>query len=270
MNVELGLFFTFFGMFTIYSIILYLISPAKGITIKEILGGVVAGVLSISLLQFLYVIFPPGELPSKFIEYMWVIGPREEVCKFLVFFLLVEWVSKQRIMRPVEYMILSMAVALGFALEENFNYYLNYGHRVLSIRNFSAMPAHIFFGGIMGYWYGLGKLNVGRFGKRINLGKYFKKTRLMLYSIIGLWFASLTHGIWNYTIHFKSKLLNLLTSEAATMFKFEVFRSAWFPTSLLIIFVLLFLMRLLYRDLIRLEKEKIKYLKDYEISEDRK
>ena len=270
MNVELGLFFAFFGMFSIYLLTLYLISPTKGITIREIFGGVVAGILSTSLLQFLYVIFPVGDLSSKFVEYMWVVGPREELCKFAVFWLLTEWISKHRYIRPIEYMVLSIAVALGFALEENLHYYLAYGNHVVGIRNFSAMPAHMFFGGIIGYWYGLGKLNVGKFGNRINLGRFFKRTRLLTYSLIGVWLASFAHGIWNYKIHFYAQVLNLVLEDSEWCVKMKIFNSGWFPLTLFFMFVLIFFMRFLYRDLIRLENEKIKYLKNHELPKDRK
>ena len=209
MNINLGLFISFFGIFFLYSLILYLAAPRKTITLKEIYTSVLAGVLSITVLQFTYAVFP-NQIQGDFYEFMYVVAPREELSKFIMFLLAVKWISKKRKIKPVGYMIISCAVALGFALEENMHYYLKYGEHVLSVRNVSAMPAHMFFGGIMGYWYAVGKLNIGKFGRRINLGQWFIKSRLAIYSTIGLFCASLLHGIWNYSLSFYSKILNMM------------------------------------------------------------
>jgi RsiW-degrading membrane proteinase PrsW (M82 family) len=261
MNINLGLFISFFGIFFLYSLILYLAAPRKTITLKEIYTSVLAGVLSITVLQFTYAVFP-NQIQGDFYEFMYVVAPREELSKFIMFLLAVKWISKKRKIKPVGYMIISCAVALGFALEENMHYYLKYGEHVLSVRNVSAMPAHMFFGGIMGYWYAVGKLNIGKFGRRINLGQWFIKSRLAIYSTIGLFCASLLHGIWNYSLSFYSKILNMMMDSVPKVLALPTFTTGWLPITLLIVFILLFLMRILYRDLIRLEKEKQDYIKE--------
>ena len=261
MNVDLGLFISFFGIFFLYSLILYLAAPRKTITLKEIYTSVLAGVLSITVLQFTYAVFP-NQIQGDFYEFMYVVAPREELSKFIMFLLAVKWISKKRKIKPVGYMIISCAVALGFALEENMHYYLKYGEHVLSVRNVSAMPAHMFFGGIMGYWYAVGKLNIGKFGRRINLGQWFIKSRLTIYSTIGLFCASLLHGIWNYSLSFYSKILNMMMDSVPKVLALPTFTTGWLPITLLIVFILLFLMRILYRDLIRLEKEKQDYINE--------
>jgi RsiW-degrading membrane proteinase PrsW (M82 family) len=261
MNINLGLFISFFGIFFLYSLILYLAAPRKTITLKEIYTSVLAGVLSITVLQFTYAVFP-NQIYGDFYELMYVVAPREELSKFIMFILAVKWISKKRKIKPVGYMIISCAVALGFALEENMHYYLKYGEYVLSVRNVSAMPAHMFFGGIMGYWYAVGKLNIGKFGRRINLGQWFIKSRLAIYSAIGLFCASLLHGIWNYSLSFYSKILNMMMDSVPKVLALPTFTTGWLPITLLIVFILLFLMRILYRDLIRLEKEKQDYISE--------
>ena len=261
MNINLGLFISFFGIFFLYSLILYLAAPRKTITLKEIYTSVLAGALSITVLQFTYAVFP-NQIQGDFYEFMYVVAPREELSKFIMFLLAVKWISKKRKIKPVGYMIISCAVALGFALEENMHYYLKYGEHVLSVRNVSAMPAHMFFGGIMGYWYAVGKLNIGKFGRRINLGQWFIKSRLAIYSTIGLFCASLLHGIWNYSLSFYSKILNMMMDSVPKVLALPTFTTGWLPITLLIVFILLFLMRILYRDLIRLEKEKQDYIKE--------
>ena len=261
MNINLGLFISFFGIFFLYSLILYLAAPRKTITLKEIYTSVLAGVLSITVLQFTYAVFP-NQIQGDFYEFMYVVAPREELSKFIMFLLATKWISKKRKIKPVGYMIISCAVALGFALEENMHYYLKYGEHVLSVRNVSAMPAHMFFGGIMGYWYAVGKLNIGKFGRRINLGQWFIKSRLAIYSTIGLFCASLLHGIWNYSLSFYSKILNMMMDSVPKVLALPTFTTGWLPITLLIVFILLFLMRILYRDLIRLEKEKQDYINE--------
>jgi RsiW-degrading membrane proteinase PrsW (M82 family) len=261
MNVDLGLFISFFGIFFLYSLILYLAAPRKTITLKEIYTSVLAGVLSITILQFTYAVFP-NQIQGDFHEFMYVVAPREELSKFIMFLLATKWISKKRKIKPVGYMIISCAVALGFALEENMHYYLKYGEHVLSVRNVSAMPAHMFFGGIMGYWYAVGKLNIGKFGRRINLGQWFIKSRLTIYSTIGLFCASLLHGIWNYSLSFYAKILNMMMDSVPKVLTLPTFTTGWLPITLLIVFILLFLMRILYRDLIRLEKEKQDYINE--------
>jgi RsiW-degrading membrane proteinase PrsW (M82 family) len=261
MNFNLVLFISFFGIFFLYSLILYLAAPRKTITLKEIYTSVLAGVLSITVLQFTYAVFP-NQIQGDFYEFMYVVAPREELSKFIMFLLAVKWISKKRKIKPVGYMIISCAVALGFALEENMHYYLKYGEHVLSVRNVSAMPAHMFFGGIMGYWYAVGKLNIGKFGRRINLGQWFIKSRLAIYSTIGLFCASLLHGIWNYSLSFYAKILNMMMDSVPKVLTLPTFTTGWLPITLLIVFILLFLMRILYRDLIRLEKEKQDYINE--------
>lgn len=261
MSFNLGLFLSFFGIFFLYSLILYLAAPRKTITLKEIYKAILTGVISTTILQFMYAIFP-NRVYDSFYEYMYVVAPREEISKFIMFLLVTKWIGKKRKIKPVGYMIISCAVALGFALEENMHYYLKYGSHVLDVRNVSAMPAHIFFGGIIGYWYAVGKLNIGKFGRRINLGQWFVKSRLAIYSTVGLFCASLLHGIWNYSLSFYHKVLNMIIDNAPKVLALPTFTAAWLPITLFLIFVLLFLMRILYRDLIRLEKEKQDYIKE--------
>ena len=76
MNINLGLFISFFGIFFLYSLILYLAAPRKTITLKEIYTSVLAGVLSITVLQFTYAVFP-NQIQGDFYEFMYVVAPRE-------------------------------------------------------------------------------------------------------------------------------------------------------------------------------------------------
>lgn len=53
--------------------------------------------------------------------------------------------------------VYAVAVALGFALWENFGYIRAYGIEVAAIRAVTAVPGHMCFGIFMGLWYGLAK-----------------------------------------------------------------------------------------------------------------
>lgn len=259
MTVNFSLILSFFGIFSIYLFILYFISPKKTISIKDLITSVIGGILSVSILKFLQHIVPPHGIDGDFILHMYSVGPREEISKFLLFWLVAWWVGRKRKIKPVEYMILSTAVGLGFALEENLHYFSIYGERVLSMRNVSSMPAHMFFGAISGYWFALGKINDGEFGERINLGQWFKKSRLAIYTTIGLFCASLLHGIWNYTLSFYSKVLNLIMKAQPDCSDILTFTSPWMPLTLFTIFVMIHFSRLLYRDLLKLEVEQKNY-----------
>ena len=95
-------------------------------------------------------------------------------------------------------------VGLGFAIEENMVYMQRYGAFVLETRNVTAVLAHVFFGMLAGYWYGLGKLNTGSFSTRSSFGvtmKNWPRVKQLFYSIIGIFFAASYHGLWNYNLN---------------------------------------------------------------------
>jgi RsiW-degrading membrane proteinase PrsW (M82 family) len=204
MEFNYDLLFSFFGIPFLYMLIIYFTSPYKTISLKEGAKAIMLGFVSITLLHFMYIIFPPsdwGEL-SKFEKYFYVVGTREELAKFIAFFILMKWGIKGE-QHPIAYMFYSAMVGLGFAIEENIVYMQRYGTAVLEIRNFTSVLAHMFFGMFAGYWYGLGKLNTGKYDARSVFGvvmKKWPKTKQFIYSAIGVGSAAMYHGLWNYNL----------------------------------------------------------------------
>lgn len=84
-----------------------------------------------------------------------VIGVIEEGSKFL--FLKKETWNVLCFETRFDGIIYSVAVGLGFAILENINYVFSYGLSTATVRAFTAIPGHLSFGVIMGYFYGRAK-----------------------------------------------------------------------------------------------------------------
>ncbi len=205
MGFNYDLVFSLFGIPFLYMLVIYFTSPYKSISLKNSVKSVVLGFVSVTLLHFMYLIFPINEWEclTEFDKWFYVVGFREEFSKFLAFILLIKWTIKEKL-HPIAYMYYFGMVSLGFAIEENMVYMQRYGAFVLETRNFTAVLAHIFFGMFAGYWYGLGKLNTGTFSTRSVFGitmKNWPKVKQTFYSFIGIFFASAYHGLWNYNLN---------------------------------------------------------------------
>ena len=72
---------------------------------------------------------------------------------------------------------------MGFATIENISYTYQYGEFTAWARMFTAVPMHAIFAIIMGYYMGI--------------QKYYGKKN---YALIGLLYASLLHGIYDFVI----------------------------------------------------------------------
>jgi hypothetical protein len=105
----------------------------------------------------------------------------EEVCKFIIVF----WIAmrSEDYERPVDALVLSVAVALGFATFENLLYLIqsdDWG-RTATARAMTAVPSHVINAMLMGYFLGLAHLQPRRaplfwllaiFAPTINHGAY--------------------------------------------------------------------------------------------------
>ena len=204
MEFNYDLIFSFFGIPFLYMLIIYFTAPYKSISLKQGFKAIIFGFISITVLHFIYLIFPPYNYDclTEFQKWFYVVGFREELAKFVAFLMLMKWAIKGK-QHPIAYMYYSALVGLGFAIEENVAYMQRYGEMVLQIRNFTSVLAHIFFGMFAGYWYGLGKLNTGVYNTRSTFGvvmKKWPKTKQFIYSFIGIGAAAMYHGLWNYNL----------------------------------------------------------------------
>ena len=85
---------------------------------------------------------------------------------------------------PVDALIYSMSVALGFAAFENIEYTMAGGLATLVLRSITAMPLHI---GLAAIW-----------GSGIAKAKYFKNSRYFITLVPYVTTAALIHALYNY------------------------------------------------------------------------
>ena len=86
------------------------------------------------------------------VSYIAIVGPVEELTKFLVFILLTGLFKS--IKEPRDGVIQAASVALGFALAENFYYGMDYGVSVLLVRSIVSILGHVTFAGFWGLGWG--------------------------------------------------------------------------------------------------------------------
>lgn len=90
---------------------------------------------------------------------------------------------------PMDGIVYAVLIAMGFATAENLLYVHRFGSEPLLLRTFTAVPAHLTFGIITGYYTGLAKFNPAR------------KTNLLLF---GFGLAVFIHGTYDLLILQKS------------------------------------------------------------------
>lgn len=196
MYFDINLFLNLFGIPFIYILLIWGFIKKDSLTFLDIFKALTLGLVSTVFLHFNYAILPPNdwECLTTFEKFFYQVAFREEVSKFLAFFLLIKFGIKRNI-RPLSIMILSGLVGMGFALEENLMYYHRYGMEVLAVRNYTALVAHTIFGMFTGYWYAIGQTKI----TDSNLSK-FPKTLPIIYTSIGVLTSILYHGLWNYNL----------------------------------------------------------------------
>lgn len=185
----------------IYILVLYLTTPIKTLKLPIILLCFLGGILSTSFVQLYYVLveFTPT---TYFEQYFYGVAPREEICKLLSFLGIMVAFKKERI-HPVATMAYMGIVGLGFATFENLLYAATYGEYILLPRAVSATLGHLIFGLFLGYWMGLGKVDIKKYGSRSLFGFYmykYKKLKMITYTLVGLLSAIVFHGLWNYSL----------------------------------------------------------------------
>jgi len=90
---------------------------------------------------------------------------------------------------PMDGIVYAVLVAMGFATAENILYIHRFGAEPLLLRTFTAVPAHLVFGIVTGYYTGLAKFNRD------------KRTNLLAF---GFTLAVIIHGTYDLLILQKS------------------------------------------------------------------
>jgi RsiW-degrading membrane proteinase PrsW (M82 family) len=93
-----------------------------------------------------------------FVTAFFVAGVVEEFLKALFFHRSIY--RHREFDEPIDGVVYAVAVSLGFAMVENILYVTSYGLSVAFLRSITAVPAHMFFGIIMGYFFSRAKMGL--------------------------------------------------------------------------------------------------------------
>tara|TARA_B100000927_G_scaffold290552_1_gene289715 strand:- start:736 stop:1509 length:774 start_codon:yes stop_codon:yes gene_type:complete len=201
----------FVGVFFIpllYALVIYLTAPYKSVSFKRGLVYLFAGMMSVVAVQLFYFFVPwftsNFSFGDPFVKFFFVVGPVEELSKFLLFFFILNLTNDKRVSdHPFRHMFYLGMTGLGFAIMENIHYASNYGEGILFIRTFTSTIAHMIFGLLCGYWVGLGVINKKKMSNRSVFGVLTMKypfIKRALYTFTGLLVACFYHGLYNYNL----------------------------------------------------------------------
>ncbi|MDG2152594.1 MAG: PrsW family glutamic-type intramembrane protease [Crocinitomicaceae bacterium] len=158
--------------------------PLKLLVISFILGALsVIPTTILSLIGLYFFDFNPESSSIYFSLFSCVVGIGliEEYSKFI--FVRYYTYKKEDFNEPFDGIVYCVMVSMGFATVENILYVYEGGQVVAWARMFTAVPMHAIFAIIMGYYMGIQKF-------------YDKKS----YALIGLLYASILHGVYDFVI----------------------------------------------------------------------
>lgn len=112
-----------------------------------------------------------------------VVALSEELSKFFV--LRYYCYRRKSFDEPLDGIVYSVMVGMGFATIENISYVLQYGYGTAFIRMFLSVPAHATFAVVMGYFVGKAR---------------FDSANSFRYMVTGLFWAVLFHGGFDFFI----------------------------------------------------------------------
>ncbi len=107
----------------------------------------------------------------------------EEVVKFTALMLFL--FPSRYFDEPLDGIVYSVMIAMGFATTENILYALEYGLGTTILRAFTAVPAHLVFAVMMGYFVGAARFSSHR------------RNRMLLWAVLSAFAA---HSIYNFLI----------------------------------------------------------------------
>lgn len=148
-----------------------------------VLSIIIASTFEKIFLPFFYSPEEPVSIFRLFLGAFFVVGLSEEFSKYLVL-RYYAW-PKADFNEPYDGIIYSVSISLGFATVENIFYVLTHGLNVGVIRALTAIPGHVFFGVIMGYFTGLA---------------HFNRRRRKALLASGFFGAVVAHGVYNFLI----------------------------------------------------------------------
>ena len=180
-------------IFFVYSKDKYDREPLKNLVISFLLGmaSIIPAIFIETTLQpVLHTYLPTYSLTYYSIFAFIIVALSEESCKFAM---LRFYAYRHRdFNEPLDGIIYSVLIAMGFATLENINYVLKFGFMTGLLRMFLSVPAHAAFGAIMGYHVG-----VAKFAPRFATGHLLK----------GLFLAVFFHGVFDFFLFLQDSSL---------------------------------------------------------------
>jgi RsiW-degrading membrane proteinase PrsW (M82 family) len=139
--------------------LLALIDPHRKekLSTRRLFASLIFGFASLPLVFLLYTLAPDvvsgvqTEMGQTFVWNVLVVGPVEEFAKFFIFFLIM--IVRKPVQEPLDVMLHAAAVALAFALTENFKYGMYYGADIAALRALVSTSGHLTFACIWGFAY---------------------------------------------------------------------------------------------------------------------
>ena len=167
--------------------------PIKSL-LKAFFGGWLAVLMDIGLvttIEYSIGLFPI--LPDTvFYDSFLTAAIPEELCKFLIFMIFI-WRDKN-FDEYFDGIVYATFIGLGFACIENIEYVFMYGFGAGVSRALFAVPGHFLFGVLMGYFLSLAK---------------FTPEKRKKYIFLGLLFAIIAHGLYDWLLMFVDRLSSI-------------------------------------------------------------
>jgi RsiW-degrading membrane proteinase PrsW (M82 family) len=205
----------------IYIFSIWLIMPHKTIRLKPAFNYLFFGVISITILNFFWFLFPEffshskaqifknGMIDFYFYKSFIQVAFPEELAKMLAFFWITKtlFVSDKNTDNPLEIFFYYGMIGLSFGMIENLQYANRYGTDIIFVRSFTALLLHLMVGFLAGFWVAKTKLKQSIQNKSI-LAIYtqkFPKIRTYSLYLTGLIIASFIHGVYDFNLFVQNK-----------------------------------------------------------------
>jgi RsiW-degrading membrane proteinase PrsW (M82 family) len=140
------------------------------VAISFLLGGLAFG-LNLLIGWYPNHFYQGGEetIFQKAVHVFLVIAIPEELCKFIMVLLLMRF-TRSNFTEPIDGIVYTVMVGMGFACVENLIYVLEHGAGSGILRMFSAIPAHAMLGIIMGFHLGIARFTRRKWKQFLALG----------------------------------------------------------------------------------------------------
>ncbi len=152
----------------------------KRLLLASFLFGVIAIIPAYFIENFFMPYFGNGIIHTAVYAFA-VVALSEELSKFLV--LRFYCFRKKSFDEPLDGIVYSVMVSMGFATLENISYVMVYGYNTAFVRMFLSVPAHATFAVVMGYFAGKAK---------------FDSNNSFRYLLTGLFWAVFFHGTFDF------------------------------------------------------------------------